>query len=195
MEKLKVDSEAAYAWIEQLDPTTWIKAFLSEFPKCDMLLNNHSEVFNRYITFVASHFICFVYIRSFISLITYELCLIVCFSYILDAREMPFLSMLETIFAKIMQRTESKQRDVSKWTGRICPKIGKKLEKFIEWSNECGVKPGGNYKYSVSTHESEQIYNVDMQFRTCDCKRWQLTGIPCHHAIACCKKIELTLKI
>jgi hypothetical protein len=114
MEKLKVDSEAAYAWIEQLDPTTWIKAFLSEFPKCDMLLNNHSEVFNRYITFVASHFICFINIRSFISLITYELCIIVCFSYILDAREMPFLSILETIFSKIMQRTESKKRDVSK---------------------------------------------------------------------------------
>jgi hypothetical protein len=96
--------------------------------------------------------------------------------------------MLESIFSKIMQRIESKQRDVSKWTGRICPKIRKKLEKFIEWSNECGVKPGGNYKYSVSTHESEQIYNVDMQARTCDCKRWQLTGILCHHAIACCKK-------
>jgi hypothetical protein len=114
MEKLKVDSEVAYAWIEQLDPKTWIKAFFSEFPKCDMLLNNHSEVFNRYITFVASHFICFVYIWSFISLITYELCIIVCFSYILDAREMPFLSILETIFSKIMQRTESKKRDVSK---------------------------------------------------------------------------------
>jgi hypothetical protein len=53
MEKLKVDSEVAYAWIEQLDPKTWIKAFFSEFPRCDMLLNNHSEVFNRYISFVS----------------------------------------------------------------------------------------------------------------------------------------------
>jgi hypothetical protein len=29
---------------------------------------------------------------------------------------------------------------------------------------------------------------VDFKIRTCDCKRWQLTGIPCHHAIACCSK-------
>jgi hypothetical protein len=37
----------AYEWVEELVPNTWIKAFFSDFPKCDMLLNNHSEVFNR----------------------------------------------------------------------------------------------------------------------------------------------------
>ena len=47
MEKLKADSEEAWSWVEELQPNTWIKAFFSDFPKCDMLLNNHSEVFNR----------------------------------------------------------------------------------------------------------------------------------------------------
>ena len=158
MDKLKVDSEAACAWIEELNPRTWIKTFFSEFPKCDMLLNNHSEVFN---------------------------------SYILEAREMPFLSMLETIFYKILQRTETKQREALKMTGRICPKIRKKLEKFFEWSNECAVTPAGNYLYSVSSHETEKEFSVDFKKKTCDCKRWQLTGIPCHHAIACCRKDQI----
>jgi hypothetical protein len=155
MDKLRVDSEAAYKWIEELVPNTWVKAFFSEFPKCDMLLNNHSEVFN---------------------------------SYILEAREMPFLSMLETIFYKILQRTESKQAEAKKWPGRICPKIKKKLDKFFEWSNECSVTPADNYLYSVSSHEFEKDYTVDFNARTCDCKRWQLSGIPCHHVIACCRK-------
>ncbi|KAM0842405.1 hypothetical protein ACQ4PT_058394 [Festuca glaucescens] len=155
MEKLKVDSETAYAWIEELAPNTWVKAFFSDFPKCDMLLNNHSEVFN---------------------------------SYILEAREMPFLSMLETIFYKLLQRNETKEREAKKWSGRICPKIKKKLDKFIEWSNECSVSPAGNFLYSVSSHEFEKDYSVDFNARTCDCKRWQLTGIPCHHVIACCRK-------
>jgi hypothetical protein len=48
MDKLKVDSEGAYTWIEEYVATTWINALLSEFPKCDMLLNNHSDAFNRY---------------------------------------------------------------------------------------------------------------------------------------------------
>ncbi|KAM0899920.1 hypothetical protein ACQ4PT_020989 [Festuca glaucescens] len=158
MDKLKVDSEVAFTWIEELVPNTWIKTFFSEFPKCDMLLNNHSEVFN---------------------------------SYILEAREMPFLSMLETIFYKILQMTETKQREAQKMTGRICPKIRKKLEKFFEWSKECGVTPEGNYLYSVRTHEMEKEYSVDFKTRTCDCRRWQLTGIPCHHAIACCRKDQI----
>ena len=96
--------------------------------------------------------------------------------------------MLETIFYKILQRTESKQREADKWTGRICPKIKKKLDKFTEWSGDCGVKSAGNYKYSVSSSEFEKDYTVNFQTRTCDCKRWQLSGIPCHHAIACCRK-------
>ena len=47
MDKLKTDSVAAFEWIEELVPSTWIKAFFSDFPKCDMFLNNHCEVFNR----------------------------------------------------------------------------------------------------------------------------------------------------
>jgi hypothetical protein len=33
MEKLKVDSEAAYAWIEQLVPNTWIKVDKGKYPE------------------------------------------------------------------------------------------------------------------------------------------------------------------
>jgi hypothetical protein len=49
MDKMKADSVAAYEWVEALAPNTWIKAFFSDFSKCDVLLNNHSEVFNSYI--------------------------------------------------------------------------------------------------------------------------------------------------
>jgi hypothetical protein len=99
--------------------------------------------------------------------------------------------MLESIFYKILQRIVGKQKDSKKWTERICPKIKKKLEKFTEWSKECGVKPVGNYLYLVSTHEHEKTFSVDMKTRTCDCKRWQLTGIPCHHVIACCRNDKI----
>jgi basic membrane lipoprotein Med (substrate-binding protein (PBP1-ABC) superfamily) len=49
MEKLKADNEDAWKWVEELQPNSFVKAFFSDFPKCDMLLNNHSEVFNSYI--------------------------------------------------------------------------------------------------------------------------------------------------
>jgi hypothetical protein len=42
MEKLIVDSEEAWKWVEELPPKTFVKGFFSDFPKCDMVLNNHS---------------------------------------------------------------------------------------------------------------------------------------------------------
>jgi hypothetical protein len=45
-EKMKTDSNGAYEWVEQ-PPKTWVKAFFSDFSKCDILLNNICEVFNR----------------------------------------------------------------------------------------------------------------------------------------------------
>lgn len=47
LEKIKEDSTEAYNWIEEQPPNTWCRAFFSEFPKCDMLLNNNCEVFNK----------------------------------------------------------------------------------------------------------------------------------------------------
>ena len=92
--------------------------------------------------------------------------------------------MLETIFYKLLQRMVGKQKESEKWTGRICPKIKKKLDKYTEWAKECAVKPASNTLYHVTSHEMEKDYNVDFSTKTCDCKRWQLTGIPCHHVIA-----------
>ena len=47
MEKMKTDNIDAFEWVEELPPNTWVKAFFSDFPKCDILLNNICEVFNR----------------------------------------------------------------------------------------------------------------------------------------------------
>jgi hypothetical protein len=45
-----------------------------------------------------------------------------------------------------------------------------------------------NFLYSVSSHEFVKEYSMNFLTRSCDCKRWQLSGIPCHHAIACCRE-------
>jgi len=48
--------------------------------------------------------------------------------YILDAREMPILSMIMKIKDQLMNRVYNKQQDVhDKWPGPICPKIRKKI--------------------------------------------------------------------
>ena len=109
-------------------------------------------------------------------------------SYILDAREMAVLSMLENIFYKLMHRMQSKQREaIEKWTGhRICPKILKKLEKSIEYAANCHVAGAGQELFKVQSGPNS--YNVDLALFRCDCGRWQLSGIPCSHGVACMRE-------
>jgi hypothetical protein len=49
MEHMKTLNKDAYDWLEKMPPNAWVKAFFSEFLKCDILLNNNCEVFNKYI--------------------------------------------------------------------------------------------------------------------------------------------------
>lgn len=112
MDKMKVLNEDAYKWLEKMPANTWSRAFFSTFSKCDILLNNSCEVFNK---------------------------------FILDAREMPVLSMIETIKGQLMKRHYSKEQEVGDiWLGTICPKIRKKINKISEWANTCFPLPSGN---------------------------------------------------
>jgi hypothetical protein len=48
--------------------------------------------------------------------------------------EIPVLSMFERIKSQIMTTHYNKQREESKWTCILCPKIKKKVDKNVEFS-------------------------------------------------------------
>jgi hypothetical protein len=87
-----------------------------------------------------------------------------------------------------MHRNVSKRKECQSWPGTICPKINKKHEKTTEWAKKLSAAHAGGGIFHVTSPEYEKTYNVDMVGMTCDCSRWQLLGIPCHHAIACCRE-------
>ncbi|KAK8701738.1 hypothetical protein V6N13_020117 [Hibiscus sabdariffa] len=95
-------SPKAYEWLVGKDPRNWSKSQFSCNNKCDMLLNNLCESFNK---------------------------------FILDARDKPIITMLETIRTKIMQRIAKTKVEADKWSTILCPKIQKKLDATIESSN------------------------------------------------------------
>ena len=33
---------------------------------------------------------------------------------------------------------------------------------------------------------------MDIKAQSCTCKRWDLSGVPCHHAIACCREERIS---
>ncbi|XP_040380846.1 uncharacterized protein LOC121054682 [Oryza brachyantha] len=151
MEKMKAINQEAHEWLEKMPPSTWVKAFFSEYTKCDILLNNNCEVFKK---------------------------------YILDARELPILSMFEKIKGQIMTRHYNKQKElVEKMQGTVCPKIRKKVLKNADAANLCYALPAGQGIFQVQERDFQ--FRVDIIAKSCDCRRWNLTGIPCNHAISC----------
>jgi hypothetical protein len=47
MDEMKALNSNAHSWLQSLEPKTWVRAFQRDLPKCDILLNNNCEVFNK----------------------------------------------------------------------------------------------------------------------------------------------------
>jgi hypothetical protein len=91
--------------------------------------------------------------------------------------------MIERINQQLMTRIVNKQGEGDKWAGPVCPKVAAKLSKFTDLSSECFVLPVGSGVFNVKFRGNEYI--VELLHNSCTCRRWDLSGIPCHHAIAC----------
>lgn len=49
IDKLKNLSEDTNKWLQDKSPCYWSRLYFSIYPKCDMLLNNLCEAFNKFI--------------------------------------------------------------------------------------------------------------------------------------------------
>ncbi|PPS03468.1 hypothetical protein GOBAR_AA17193 [Gossypium barbadense] len=101
---------------------------------------------------------------------------------ILEARGKPILTMMETVRTKIMLLIVKKKEEADKWKGTLCPKIKKKLDVNIRDSLRCVPSHAGGDKYQVECGPGSQ-HVVDLVQNSCSCRNWDLTGIPCMHAL------------
>jgi hypothetical protein len=102
---------------------------------------------------------------------------------IMEARFYPVISMCEAIRKKLMVRIQENRARADKWTGNICPNVFKKLKMNIELSGKCIVLWNGADGYEVQDWEDKK-YIVKLLTRECSCEYWQLSGLPCCHAIS-----------
>jgi len=147
MEEIKKVSPDAFDYLDKIDPSGRSRAWLSDYPQCDLLLNNICECFN---------------------------------SYILKARDEPILTMLEMIRKQLMRRYQLKRDDIKKLKGKLCPRIVEKLEDIGEAASDCLSHFAGDGIFEVE--QGSKQYAVDLRRRTCGCKKWEVTRIPCAHA-------------
>ncbi|XP_073126653.1 uncharacterized protein [Henckelia pumila] len=105
-----------------------------------------------------------------------------CFnSFILDAREKPIIPMFKAIRNLLMVRFQKNRAKAEKWNGVICPKIKAVLSKYYLEASGYSLMMSDETHYHISG--PDQQHSVDLSRMTCSCRKWDLTGIPCSHAI------------
>ncbi|MBA0777935.1 hypothetical protein Gotri_005882, partial [Gossypium trilobum] len=93
-----------------------------------------------------------------------------------EARDKSILTMLEIIKRKVMTRLVSMRKAAKKYPGHLCPRIQKKMSEILVYA--------GNEKYEVDCGLGNK-HVVDLLNSSCSNKKWDLSGIPCKHAISC----------
>ncbi|XP_039162931.1 uncharacterized protein LOC120290646 [Eucalyptus grandis] len=102
---------------------------------------------------------------------------------IIDARDKPIITMLETIRAQLMERIHKQRDGMTKYTGVICPNIQKILDLQKQFSISWIPTWNGEDEFELSgPYGDKRVVNI--RHRSCSCRRWDISGIPCCHAVA-----------
>jgi hypothetical protein len=112
-------------------------------------------------------------------------------AWILEARELPILAMIEKIRQQLMKWFAERCTAETNTQGLLIAKIATEL-------NTVATNRARRYRYLQSTDilyevqsgETLEEYLVNLETRSCSCRLWQSRGYPCGHALA----IILSLK-
>jgi hypothetical protein len=149
MDNLKEESEEAWKWLSAIPVHTWARHAFDTCCKTDLVVNNLSEVFNR---------------------------------YILDVRKKPIRTMIEGIKNKLMTRMHEKRECGAKALWEITPHFTEVLEMAKKHSRFCTPRIADIGLWQVTNAKGDATYAVNLEAKTCGCRRWDVTGVPCNHA-------------
>ncbi|XP_071700149.1 uncharacterized protein [Rutidosis leptorrhynchoides] len=103
--------------------------------------------------------------------------------WLVDARDKPIITALEYIREYLMKRIVNVNKMISKCEGPLSPYGTKMFDKIKHEASKYTVLWNGAHQYQVSGPHQDQCV-VDMELKVCACRRWEITGMPCKHAVA-----------
>ena len=108
---------------------------------------------------------------------------------ILDVRGKPIKTMVDGIRTKLMVRFNTNRSKTQLAKLEICPTYAELLEEAKKHSRNCQALMAGPNIYQVTSNEN--TYAVNLQHRTCGCRKWDMTAVPCNHAVSAITKAKL----
>ncbi|GLT85469.1 hypothetical protein SLE2022_036590 [Rubroshorea leprosula] len=104
-------------------------------------------------------------------------------AWILGARCKAIISMFRTLIDQLMERFKDKKLFVDTWATNIAPRVLKKINDNNNLSMKCNVRWNGDNDFAVFDGHTQHTHVVNVHERNCSCREWNLTGIPCSHAL------------
>ncbi|KAG5622026.1 hypothetical protein H5410_007244 [Solanum commersonii] len=141
-------SEMAAKELIGYPPQKWCRAYFDTKCKNQMVDNNFTESFNK---------------------------------WILEARHKPIIKMLPEIRVKVMKLLKDREEECRNWRDEINPYAKDLLTDYREIPQGYEIHFNGDFGYEV--HEGKDKHTINLQLKRCTCRVWDLTGIPCSHAI------------
>ncbi|XP_060179076.1 uncharacterized protein LOC132609216 isoform X2 [Lycium barbarum] len=102
-------------------------------------------------------------------------------SWILVPRHKAIIGMLEEIRIKVMEMVSNNEEEVLTWATEWSPESIQMYNEFQKIATRCTLHFNGDYGFEVSEGNDKHIVNFSI--KKCTCRVWDLTGIPCPHAI------------
>ncbi|XP_052113691.1 uncharacterized protein LOC107473343 [Arachis duranensis] len=99
-----------------------------------------------------------------------------------NLRSMTVLKLVDGLRVKIMMRFYTQFSSTASWSYNVGPRIATEINKTTEDARYCKVKPAGGHRYEV--YDGFTRFPVNLVLHTCECKAWQINGLPCKHSAA-----------
>ena len=97
------------------------------------------------------------------------------------SRYMPMVEMLETIRRTTMVRIDLRKKIAAANASRFPSRITKIIQSEQRKLKFCKMVPSSDGRCEV--RESSISYSLNMRLKNCACRRWDLSGVPCRHAL------------
>ncbi|KAL5772387.1 hypothetical protein ACOSQ2_012311 [Xanthoceras sorbifolium] len=103
-------------------------------------------------------------------------------SWVDDYRSMPALLLVESIRRNVMKLIHERYQKALKWTSRVTPMVMNKLAERQEKARYVTVLCASEHEFEVK--DGCKFCIVNLNTHSCDCGLWEVSGIPCQHALA-----------
>ncbi|XP_034685641.1 uncharacterized protein LOC117914406 isoform X1 [Vitis riparia] len=103
------------------------------------------------------------------------------YNWVSEANDLPITQMVDVLRGKMMELIYKRRVDSSQWITKLTPSKEEKLLKDTSTARSLQVLLSHGSTFEV---RGESIDIVDIDHWDCSCKDWQLSGLPCCHAIA-----------